>query len=185
MKKTVLFIDAGYLSHISKHFGNGKHLKYKIEDFSHKICNSFDLNCKEIFFYIAPPFQSPKPTAEENRRKANYDRFIERLKTSQTKIHVREGRLQKINGNYSQKGVDTLITMDLLRISVSKEVEEVVLISSDTDFVPILKEIREKEKIKVNLAYFTDRKRKSAFSLSNHLWKVVDKRILIKKEHFS
>jgi len=31
----------------------------------------------------------------------------------------------------------------------------------------------------------TDKKRKSAFSLSNHLWKVCKNKILIKKEYFS
>jgi len=46
------------------------------------------------------------------------------------------------------------------------------------------KDIRKTYGVEVILAYFTDRKRKSAFSLSNHLWKAVDKRILIKRKHF-
>ncbi|MEK6894394.1 MAG: NYN domain-containing protein [Nanoarchaeota archaeon] len=184
MKQTILFVDAGYLSYISKFFGGGKSLRYKIEDFAKNVCKSFNLECHEIFFYIAPPFQSPRPTEEENKRKANYDRFIERLKVVKPKIHIREGRLQKINGSFAQKGVDTLITMDLLKTAIKKEVEEIVIITSDTDFVPIINDIRKNEGIKVNLAYYTDRKRKSAFSLSNHLWKAVDKKLLIKKEYF-
>ena len=184
MKDAILFVDAGYLSYISKHFGEGKPLKYKLEEFAIKICKDFSLVCKEIFFYVAPPYQNSKPSKEENLRKANYDRFIEKLKNIKPKVNIREGRLQKINEHFSQKGVDTLITIDLLRTAIKREVEEIVIITSDTDFVPILKDIREKEKIKVNLAYYTDRKRKSAFSLSNHLWKAVDRRILIRKEHF-
>ncbi len=31
MEETILFIDGGYLSYISKYFGKGKPLKYKIE----------------------------------------------------------------------------------------------------------------------------------------------------------
>lgn len=184
MKSTIILIDAGYLSHISKHFGKNKPLKYKIEDFAVNLCKDLNLKCKEIYFYIAPPFQSPKPTKEENKRKANYDKFISKLKRVKPKVNVKEGRLQKIDNTFTQKGVDTLMTMDLLKIGQKKEVESVVIITADTDFVPIIKDVRKESGLKVILAYFTDRKRKSAFSLSNHLWKVVDRKILIKKEHF-
>lgn len=184
MESTILLIDAGYLSHISKHFGKGRPLKYKLENFAVNLCRNLSLNCKEINFYIAPPFQSPKPTKEENKRKANYDKFILKLKNVSPKINVKEGRLQKIDNTFTQKGVDTLMTMDLLKISQKKPVNKVILITSDTDFVPIIKDVRKESGLQIILAYFTDRKRKSAFSLSNHLWKVVDKKILIKKEHF-
>lgn len=184
MESTILLIDAGYLSHISKYFGKGKPLKYKLENFAINLCKNLNLDCKEINFYLAPPFQSPKPTLEENKRKANYDKFISKIKKVTPKVNVREGRLQKIENSFTQKGVDTLMTMDLLKIGQKKLVNKVILITSDTDFVPIIKDVRKGFGIQIILAYFTDKKRKSAFSLSNHLWKVVDKKILIKKEYF-
>lgn len=184
MKETIVFLDAGYLSYISKHFGRGKPLKYKIEKFAVNMAKEMELNCRAIYFYIAPPFQSPKPSEEENKRKANYDKFVEKLKFVKPEIRIREGRLQKIDETFQQKGVDTLMTMDLLKISQQKEVEKIIILTSDTDFVPIINDIKESYGIEVILAYFTDRKRKSAFSLSNHLWKAVDKKILIKREHF-
>ncbi|MEK6925943.1 MAG: NYN domain-containing protein [Nanoarchaeota archaeon] len=185
MESILLFIDAGYLSHISKHFGRNKPLRYKIENFAVNLCKYLNLDCKEIYFYIAPPFQSPKPTEEENNRKANYDKFISKLKKVSPKINIREGRLQKIDNIFTQKGVDTLMTMDLLNVSQKRETKNVVIITSDTDFVPIIKHVKQDYGITVILAYFTDRKRKSAFSMSNHLWKAVDKKILIKPEFFS
>jgi uncharacterized LabA/DUF88 family protein len=99
-------------------------------------------------------------------------------------VIVREGRCQKIGNTYQQKGVDTLITIDLLRIPKKENIDEIILVSSDTDFVPIIEDLKEDE-IKVILAYFTDKRRKSAFSLSNHLWKACKNKILIRKEHFS
>jgi len=169
MKEAILFIDAGYVSYISKFFGGGIPLRYKLETFAKNICNSFNLECREVFFYVAPPYQSPKPTDDENKRKASYDKFIKKLKKSKIPISVREGRLQKIDDSFTQKGVDTLITMDLLKVAMKKQVDEIVIITSDTDFVPISNDVRSSEGLKVNLAYYTDRKRKSAFSLSNHL----------------
>jgi len=184
MEETILFIDAGYLSFISKLLGEGKPLKYKLEEFATNICKRFNLISKRTYFYIAPPYQSPNPTPEENKRRASYDRFIRKIKRVKPRIIVREGRLQRTNEGFSQKGVDTLITMDLLKTAMKKEVDEIIIITSDTDFVPIIEDIREEEKLKVNLAYYTDKKRKSAFSLSNHLWKAVDKKVLIREEDF-
>jgi len=183
MKSTIIFIDAGYLSFISKYFGEGTPLKYKIETFATNLAKSKGFECKKIYFYTSPPYQNPKPSNEENKRKANYDKFIFKLKKVNPKIIIREGRCQKIGNTFHQKGVDTLITIDLSRIPKKEGISEVILLTSDTDFVPIIKDLKE-DKIEVILAYFTDKKRKSGFSLSNHLWKACKKKILIKKEHF-
>ena len=183
MGSTIIFIDAGYLSFISKYFGKGNYLKYKVENFALNLAKSKNLKCEKIYFYTAPPYQSSKPTLAENKRKANYDKFISKLKKANPTIIVREGRCQKIDNVYQQKGVDTLITIDLSRIPKKENINEVILLSSDTDFVPIIKDLKE-DKIEVILAYFTDRKRKSAFSLSNHLWKICKNTIKIKKEYF-
>src|SRR3989339_555178 len=121
MKSTIVFIDAGYLSFISKFFGEGKPLKYKIEVFANNLAKAKGLKCEKIYFYTAPPYQSSKPTPEENKRKASYDKFILKLK---------------------------------------------------------------EDKINVILAYFTDKKRKSGLSLSNHLWKASKDKIKIRKEYF-
>tara|TARA_Y100000310_G_scaffold338029_1_gene426599 strand:- start:111 stop:404 length:294 start_codon:yes stop_codon:yes gene_type:complete len=82
MKQTILFIDAGYLSFISKYFGKGKPLKYKIENLAKNLAKSKGFECKKIYFYTAPPFQSSKPKAEENKRKANYDKFINKIRNT-------------------------------------------------------------------------------------------------------
>ena len=184
MEKTVFFIDGGYLSFISKYFGKGKPLGNKIEKFAQNIAKIKNLEVEEIYFYTAPPYQSSTSTIEENKRRANYDKFILKLREVKPKINIREGRVQKSEGGFQQKGVDTLLTMDLLKVSQKKEIKNLILLTSDTDFVPIIHEIRKDFGVKIILAYFTDRKRKSGFSLSNHLWNVCDDKILIKREYF-
>ena len=185
MDKAVFLVDAGYLSFISKFLGNGRHLRFKIEDFAINLFERSGLECESIYYYTAPPYQSPKPSEEENKRKAKYDKFIGKLKlVNNPKVIIREGRCQKSDDGFSQKGVDTLITMDLMKISAENKIKKIVLLSADTDFVPVIEDIRKNEKVQVYLAYFTDRKRKSPFSLSNHLWNVCDDKILIKREYF-
>ncbi len=184
MNKAIVLIDSAYLSYISKYFGSGKPLKYRIEKFIVNICNELHLSCEEIYFYTAPPYKSSIPTESEKQRQRNYDKFISKLKLVKPRIIIREGRCQKIDNTFQQKGVDTLMTMDLLKIASQKKTDSIIIITSDTDFVPIIKDIKEEHSIQVILAYFTDKRRKSAFSLSNHLWKACNKRILIKREHF-
>lgn len=75
------------------------------------------------------------------------------------------------------------MTMDLLKTAYEKEVKTIIIIACDTDFVPILKKVRE-DGIRVILYYFTDFDRKSKFFLSNHIATACDKKVLLKKKDF-
>lgn len=185
MEKGVFLIDGGYLSFISKFLGGGKHLKFKIENFVLNIFRRINLDCEFIYYYTAPPYQNPNPNEDEKRRRANYDKFIKKLKEVEIpKIIIKEGRCQKTDTDFCQKGVDTLITMDLMKLTKEANVKNIVLLTSDTDFVPIIQDIKKNNNTNVILVYFTDKKRKSPFSLSNYLWEACNRRVLIKLEDF-
>lgn len=183
LEQAIVFIDAGYLSKISKFFGNGKHVKLDLIQFSFFLCQKQNLSCEHIFYYTAPPFQSFPPTTHESRLKAGYDSFMRKMKRNSL-ITIREGRLQKIGDNYSQKGVDTLLTMDLCQEPLERKIQNVILLAADTDFVPVLNQLRIKHGVKVILYFFTDRFRNSSFSMSNHILLACDKKILLTKEDF-
>jgi len=180
MEDTFVFIDDGYFSLISKHFGKGKHIKVDIKQFGITLAKENNLWCKNVFYYTAPPFQNAKPTPEQIKRRANHDKFIHKLKKI-PEITIRQGRCQKIGGDYKQKGVDSLIIMDLFRTPQS--IRTVILIACDTDFVPILNELRSRG-MYVILYYFTDRVRNSKFSMSNHIMNACDRCVLLTEKHF-
>ncbi|MEK6955411.1 MAG: NYN domain-containing protein [Nanoarchaeota archaeon] len=182
MKNAYVIIDGAYLSLLCKYFGNGKYLRLNIKKFSEYLCKKEKINCEKIFYYTAPPYQSYNPNTEETNRKKGYDSFISKLKNNS--VIIREGRLQKIDNKYYQKGVDTLITIDLMDISLNKKADLIMLISCDTDFVPVLEKIRNDYGMKIILYYFTDKIRNSRFSLSNHLLISCDKCVLFNKEDF-
>lgn len=182
----LVFIDASFLSKLSKYFGGGKYLVYDLSEFSKKLCEKQKLSCKKIFYYTAPPYQSGKSTVEEEKRKDGYDRFVNKL--GKKDIVVREGRCQrlKIDGKfeYRQKGVDILMAMDLMEVLLKhSEVKKIILIASDSDFVPIINSLRE-EGVKTILYTYYEKKRNTNFSRSNHLIKSVHKYVLLKKEDF-
>jgi len=85
-----------------------------------------------------------------------------------------------IDNEYSQKGVDVLLSIDLVR--KASEIKNFLLVACDTDFVPAIKDIREKDNVNLILYYF--RNNDSKFSMSDHILSVCDKKIKLRKEDF-
>ncbi len=184
--KVLFFIDLGFLSKLNIHLGEGYYIPFKIKNFVENICLGENFDFEKIFLYTAPPFQSNNPTREQIRRKVKYDSF--RSSLIKEGIIFREGRVQRLKVNdgfeYKQKGVDILLALDLSHIKEDYPlIKKIVLISSDTDFCPILEDLNKRGTEIILYTYF-DRKRGSPFSLSNHLLKVCSRWIKIKKEDF-
>jgi uncharacterized LabA/DUF88 family protein len=183
---TLIFSDAGFVSNISRYFGNGRFLIYDIAKFANNLARKEKLFCKDIFYYTAPPFQSDVPTKQEEKKREGYDKFAKRLR--EEKVIVREGRCQKLKVDgkekFHQKAVDILMAMDLMKTPLKyPEVKRIILIASDSDFVPIIKSL-EDENIKTILYTFYQKKRNAEFSRSNHLIKAVYKYKLLTKQDF-
>ncbi len=186
-EKTLIFIDAGFLSKLALHYGNGKYLKYDIFRLAEIFAKKERLKVEHIFYYTAPPFISSKPTREQSIKKENYDKFVHKLSLGNN-ITIREGRVQRVKKNrkfvYTQKGVDTHLTMDLSKTPYKfSDIKKIILIACDSDFVPVIKDI-DSENVKTILYTYYDKKRNSDFSRSNELSQCVLKQVLIKKEDF-
>ena len=184
LETTAVFVDAGYFSEISKYFGKGKYLRVDIVKFCKYLAIKAGLWMNEIYYYTAPPFQGTPPTEEEIKFKAGYDKFTSKL-SKHPEVTIREGRVQKLGGKFSQKGVDTLLVMDLMQLVVIKKYKSVILLVCDTDFVPIIRKLTTEDNIRVILYYFTDRIRKSKFSMSNELLNVCKEKILLTPEYLT
>lgn len=188
MEDCLVLVDSGFLSKLSKHFGKGNHLVYDIIKFAQNLANKQNLFCKKIFYVTAPPFQGTPPTRDEQERKIKYDKFIYKLKKN-ILIKVEEGRVQKIRDSdgkvkYTQKGVDTLLIMRLSFVPIDfPNIKKIVLVSSDTDFCPVIEELKAKN-IEVILYSYNERKRDTKFSISNHLIRCCSKYIKLSKQDF-
>jgi len=187
MEKVVVMIDAGFLSKVSHKLGEGHYFKYDLLKFAKNIAGKQQMIFKHLFFYNAPPFQSSKPSEQENKRKEDYDSFTQKLNQNQ-EVTIREGRCQRLKFDgkykYKQKGVDTLLTMDLMDMpNEYPKIKNVILIASDSDFVPIINRLK-KLGIEVTLYTYFERSRKSNFSTSNKLLNAVTKYIKLTKRDF-
>ena len=142
MNRAVVFIDNGYFSKVLKNHFRKPDIDYKL--FSDNICG----NCERLrtYVYDCMPYQSNPPTSDERSRYSNMDSFVSSLKKL-PRFEVRLGSLQKIwfgkKYKFKQKMVDTLFSIDLVRLSSSKQIQDAVLVAGDHDFVPAVKVARD------------------------------------------
>ena len=189
MEDCIVLADNGFFKLVKKEFENKTKKPKKFLQTFRNICNIEKFNLKHLFVYMAPPFQSRIPTEDESSRKSKYDQ-IKRMLDSKKWTTVREGRCQKIfdkDGNFSfnQKGVDAWIVADLCLFKEDfPEVSKVILLSSDSDFAPIIGMIREKKSIEVILYTYFEKNRKGKFHKSNHLIKACTRYKRLKPEDF-
>lgn len=188
MEDTLIFVDDGFFGLVKRHFQkeDGKPKKY-LQTFRN-ICEKENLNLNHLFIYTAPPYQSPRPTEKEAFLMSRYQNMTKMLRRKRW-VTLREGRCQKIINSlgkeeFSQKGVDTLLILDMYGIKEDyPNVRKVLLIASDSDFVPLIEKMKQKGFEIIVYTYF-DRKRDSKFSTSNHLLKVASKWVKLNKEDF-
>ena len=155
--------------------------------FSKNLAKKQEFVCEHIYYYTAPPFQSDKPTKEESRRYKRYEKFKSNLSKDKI-ISIREGRCQrlKIDGKFvfRQKGVDALAIIDLMSIPLEhKEVNKIILIANDSDFVPVVDKLKQLG-VEVILYTYYSKKRESSFARSNELMKSVSRYVQLTKEDF-
>lgn len=188
MEDTLIFVDDGFFGLVKSHFSkeSGKPNKY-LKTFRN-ICKKENLNLKHCYIYTAPPYQSPVPTKTDAFLMGRYQNMTKMLRKKKW-ITLREGRCQKIinehgKEDYSQKGVDALVIMDMFDINETHpEIKKIILIASDSDFVPVIERMKQKGFEVVLYTYF-DRNRKSRFSTSNQLLKIASRWEKLTKEDF-
>lgn len=188
MEETLVFIDEGFLSQLSKHLGEGKYIKIDYLKFAKNLAQKQNLFMKNLFYYTAPPFQQTPPTEDQRKRKEGYDKFISSFSKNKEVI-IRQGRCQKIinqigNIDYHQKGVDALIVSDMVSVPIKfPKIKKIILVTSDTDFCPIIKDI---EGLNINVILYTyyERKRASKFSVSHHLIDCCENTFYLTKQDF-
>lgn len=137
MFQVVVFIDGGYLKKIIHDLSTEKIDYHKLVRWT---CNG-DERLLRSYYYGCPPYQSPKPTKDEMERLSKADKFFTALEGGE-RFTVRRGRLEKRDKNqgtgvfYVQKQVDLQLGIDIARFVVRRQVDTIVIIAGDSDFIP-------------------------------------------------
>lgn len=147
MDKAAVFIDNGYLSKALKDLSNVKIDYYKLSELLCKGCERL-----RTYVYDCMPYQSNPPTEDERKRYGDKDRLFHALKRL-PRFEIRFGKLSFINGEFVQKRVDVLLSVDLVRMSWAHQIDRAVIVSGDSDLVPAIQAAKDAG-VLVQLYYF-------------------------------
>jgi len=136
--RVAVFIDGGYFDRALEKMGG---LRPDYERFSDKVCRGTER--LRTYYYHCYPHKADPPSPAERQRYASMDRFLHSLRLLR-RFEVRTGRLQAIGGTYRQKGIDTLLSIDMVELAATGHVSEAVLVSGDSDFAPAVRRAKDK-----------------------------------------
>ena len=170
MEKATIFIDGGYFNRILKNHFEGVNIDYvKV---SNEICKDLNLDRLRTYYYHCLPIVRAG-NREDEKLHANMQRFIQNLKRL-PRFEVKLGKLQIIGGKFRQKMIDVLMSIDIIKKCIGKEIKHIILIAGGADFIPAIKTAKDYDNI-VHLYYHQS-------SVHNELLDEMDEIHLISKE---
>ena len=166
--KVSIFIDGGYLEKILKNeFGQ---IPIDFDKLSSALARGKEI--LRTYYYNCLPYQSSPPTEDERARFSRRQKFHTML-TRLPKYEVREGRLVRRGSEFEQKGIDTLLSIDLVNLAASNKISEAILLAGDYDFVPAVSVVKTHG---VNITLYHSR------SCNQGLWDLCDERFPLTRE---
>jgi len=88
-------------------------------------------------------YQEDKLQFEEDKnRYAAMQRFITKLRRL-PRFEVKFGKLQIIGGEFNQKMIDVLMSIDIVEKCLGKQIQHAILIAGDSDFIPAIKRAKD------------------------------------------
>jgi len=98
------------------------------------------LNKKGII--IEPIKYTLKQTNADQKRRDEKEKFYNKLKRL-PRFEVKYGELQIIKGEFKQKGVDVLMSLDIVDKCFDRQIQHAVIIAGDADFIPAIKKAKD------------------------------------------
>jgi uncharacterized LabA/DUF88 family protein len=140
-EKFALFIDSGYLNKILRNVFHISKIDYL--KLSNKISDELNLVRLRTYYYTCMPIiRAGNKNSEDILRKSNFQKFLTNLKRL-PRFEVKLGKLQLIAGQFKQKMIDVLMSLDIATMSYENQVQHVLLIAGDADFIPAIKKAKD------------------------------------------
>jgi uncharacterized LabA/DUF88 family protein len=137
--RAAIFIDGAYFEKVIKNeFGE---ITIDFKKLVEVLTDGREL--LRTYYYNCLPYQSTVPTPEESKRFANKERFFSYLRRL-PRFNIRLGKLafrgtdREGNKVFEQKGIDTLLSIDMVNLAATKQVSNIILLAGDSDYIPAI-----------------------------------------------
>ncbi|MBL7147489.1 MAG: NYN domain-containing protein [Nanoarchaeota archaeon] len=138
MEKAAIFIDGGYLNKILK---NCFDVNVNYAKLCEIICNELELKRLRTYYYHCMPIIR-KGNKNDEIKHSKMQKFLSKLKRL-PRFEIKLGRLQLVGGQFKQKMIDILMSLDIVNMCFDKQINHAILIAGDSDFVPAVKKAKE------------------------------------------
>ena len=154
MKRAMMFIDGANVFHSCKNFRQGYKIDYvKLRD---ELTKDYDL-IRAYFYSGVDPSDVPSRS------------FYKALKAQG--FHVETRPLVERNGKLAEKGVDVMLTTELLTHAFKDNFDVAVIVGGDQDYIVALREVKREGK-RIVVACFRN-------SFSNEIQEIADESVFI------
>jgi len=160
-EKVAIFIDGGNMFHACNYMQIKINYKKLLE-----ILRKDRWLLRAYFYTGIPSGDLPREVREQFKKQQGFLNELQNLG-----IKVKTMPLKKTPEGYIEKGIDILLATDMVSLAFRNAYDTAVLVSGDSDYVPVVKEIQELGKRVENASF----KRTSSFELR----KVCDEFILL------
>jgi len=152
VKRAYVFIDGSNLYHrvksVAEHFHKETGQEYGTADFDFSgFCDSLkgETEIKSIKYYVGIVRRIREGSQDEitksEKMYAAQQRLISHLESAG--IELRYGKLLKYPGGvYHEKGVDVQLSVEMIRFARNDDYDVAYLLSSDSDLIPAVKEVK-------------------------------------------
>ncbi len=95
------------------------------------------------YYYKSVPFLGIDASHEERARSEGVEKFLQSLRHL-PRFKVRTGELTRtVDGMFKRKGVNVSMAIDITRLATDRMIDQVFMVCSDPDLLPLLKGIRD------------------------------------------
>ena len=156
-KKVAIFIDGNNFYYGLKDHNLSTHINF--EKLGVKLCSNYG-ELMRIYYYNAPVDQFKEPDSYRSQQK-----FFDKLYRTPY-LEVRLGRLMKRGDTYVEKGVDVLLSVDMIQKAFENQYDIAILLSGDGDLAHAVSVVKNQGKHVINACFDVGR--------SHHLLEVCD-----------
>lgn len=103
-----------------------------------------DVKCEKCYKGKRPqrPSITPELTRDDEERLERKKIFFNKLKKL-PRFEVKFGRITLLDGKFKQKGVDVLMSLDIVDKCFEKQIQHVILVAGDSDFIPAIRKAKD------------------------------------------
>ena len=136
-ERTAIFIDGAYLQKVlDEEFDQARLDFAKLA-----LVIAGETEILRTYYYGCLPYRGNPPTADENRRytrSRNFYTSLDLLPRFEVRLGILERRGNDAGGRpvFTQKRVDTMLSVDLVQLSARGHISQAALLAGDSDFIP-------------------------------------------------